>query len=81
MIQLFLRQMIPAMEQGVMLTVPLAILLALLSSLPHPEFRQKFWRAMKWGIFVSLFFAAVKTGTRQAVSREGFDYSDRKSVV
>ena len=73
MIQLFLRQMIPAMEQGVMLTVPLAILLALLSSLSYPEFRRKFWRAMKWGIFVSLFFAAVKTGTRQAVSREGFE--------
>ena len=73
MIQLFLRQMIPAMEQGVMLTVPLAILLALLSSLPYPAFRQQFWRAMKWGIFVSLFFAAVKTGTRQAVSREGFE--------
>ena len=42
MIQLFLRQMIPAMEQGVMLTVPLAILLALLSSLSYPEFRRKF---------------------------------------
>ena len=73
MIQLFLRQMVPAMEQGVMLTVPLAILLALISSLPEAGLRRKFWRAMKWGVFVSLFFAVVKTGTRQAVSREGFE--------
>lgn len=73
MIQLFLRQMVPAMEEGVMLTVPLGILLAILVSLPEADFRRKFWRAMKWGIFVSLFIAAVKTGTRQAVSREGFE--------
>ena len=73
MLQLFLQSFIPAMEEGVMLTVPLGILLAILDCFPKRKFRGTFWRALKWGVFVSLFFTAVKTGTRQAVSREGFE--------
>lgn len=73
MLQLFLQSFIPAMEEGVMLTVPLGILLAILDCFPKQQFRGTFWRALKWGVLVSLFFTAVKTGTRQAVSREGFE--------
>ncbi len=73
MLQTFLLSFIPAMEEGVMLTVPLGILLAILDCFPERKFRGTFWRALKWGVFVSLFFTAVKTGTRQAVSREGFE--------
>ncbi|MBQ8697967.1 MAG: DUF2318 domain-containing protein, partial [Schwartzia sp.] len=71
MLQTFLLSFIPAMEEGVMLTVPLGILLAILDCFPERKFRGTFWRALKWGVFISLFFTAVKTGTRQAVSREG----------
>ena len=73
MLQTFLLSFIPAMEEGVMLTVPLGILLAILDCYPERKFRGTFWRALKWGVFVSLFFTAVKTGTRLAVSREGFE--------
>lgn len=73
MLQLFLQSFIPAMEEGVMLTVPLGILLAILDCFPERNFRGTFWRSIKWGIFISLFFTAVKMGTRQAVSREGFE--------
>lgn len=73
MLQTFLLSFIPAMEEGVMLTVPLGILLAILDCFPEWNFRGTFWRALKWGVFISLFFTAVKTGTRHAVSREGFE--------
>lgn len=73
MLQSFLQQMIPAMEQGVMLTVPLGILLAIIRSLKDKEHIGIFKKALKWGFFVSLFVAAAKTGTRQAVSREVFE--------
>ncbi len=73
MLQTFLLSFIPAMEEGVMLTVPLGVLLAILDCFPERKFRGTFWRALKWGVFISLFFTAVKTGTRQAVSREGFE--------
>ncbi len=73
MLQTFLQSFIPAMEEGVMLTVPLGILLAILDCFPERNFRGTFWRTLKWGVFISLFFTAVKTGTRHAVSREGFE--------
>lgn len=73
MLQTFLRVFIPAMEESVMLTVPLGVLLAILDCYPKEDFRKTFWKALKWGFFISLFITAVKTGTRQAVSREGFE--------
>jgi len=73
MLQSFLQQLIPAMEQGVMLTVPLGILLAIILNLKDKGHIGIFKKTLKWGVFVSLFVAAAKTGTRQAVSREVFE--------
>lgn len=75
MLQSFLLQLIPAMEHGVILTVPLGILLAILLAQPVPVYKNIFQRALKWGFFGALFMVVVKTGTRQAVSREVFEGS------
>lgn len=71
--QTFLQQMIPAMEQGVALLVPLGILLALLQNLGSRCGLSVFKKALYWGFWGSIFMVAVKTGTRNAVSREVFE--------
>ena len=73
MLQSFLQQLIPAMEEAVMLTVPLSILLAIILPLQSTSYKNTLVKMLKWGFFLSLFMAAVKTGTRQAVSREIFE--------
>ena len=70
MLQTFLQQFIPAMEEGLSLGVPLGILFVLLKRLPHEEYRRTFRAALKWGFWLSLFLVAVRVGTRNAVSRE-----------
>lgn len=73
MLQTFLQQLVPAMEQGVTLAVPLGILLAILLRLPAAIYKAFFWRALAWGFWGSVFIMAVKMGTRNAVSREVFE--------
>lgn len=70
MLQSFLQQFIPAMEEGLMLGVPLGILFVLIRRLPQEDYRQTFRAALKWGFWLSVFLVAVRVGTRNAVSRE-----------
>lgn len=72
-LQLFLQQMIPVMEDGIALMAPLAVLLAILYSMEDKKLYALFRRAAYWGFWGSLFIMAVKQGTRNAVSREGFE--------
>lgn len=73
MLQAFLLQFIPAMVQGVTLAVPLGILLAIFLRLELPEYKNTLIRAIYWGFWLSLFFVAVKVGTKNAITREGFE--------
>ena len=70
MLQTFLQQFIPAMEEGLLLGVPLGILFVLIRRLSQEEYRQAFRSALKWGFWLSIFLVAVRVGTRNAVSRE-----------
>ena len=70
MLQTFLQQFIPAMEEGLMLGVPLGILFVLIRRLPHDDYKKSFRSALKWGFWLSIFLVAVRVGTRNAVSRE-----------
>ena len=70
MLQTFLLQFIPAMEEGLTLGVPLSILLVILNRMPADIYKNKFKTALKWGFWLSLFLVAVRVGTRNAVSRE-----------
>ncbi|MBR3498470.1 MAG: DUF2318 domain-containing protein [Selenomonadaceae bacterium] len=70
MLQTFLQQFIPAMEEGLMLGVPLGILFVLIRRLPHEDYKKSFRSALKWGFWLSIFLVAVRVGTRNAVSRE-----------
>ena len=70
MLQTFLQQFIPAMEEGLMLGVPLGILFVMISRLQHDDYRLAFRRALKWGFWLSIFLVAVRVGTKNAVSRE-----------
>lgn len=72
-LQMFLQQLIPAMEYGTALMTPLAVLFAILYSLDGGSFRKVFKKAAYWGFWGSVFIMAVKQGTRNAVSREGFE--------
>ena len=72
MLQTFLQIFIPAMEEGLTLGVPLAVLFVILNRLPD-EFRKSFGTALKWGFWLSIFIVAVRVGTRNAVSRELFE--------
>lgn len=72
-LQLFLQQMIPVMEDGIALMAPLAVLMAILYSMEDRKLYALFRRAAYWGFWGSLFIMAVKQGTRNAVSREGFE--------
>lgn len=73
LLQTFLKIFIPAMEEGLTLGVPLAILLVILNRLPAENFRKNFVKAIKWGFWISIFVIAVRVGTRNAVSREMFE--------
>ena len=70
MLQTFLQQFIPAMEEGLLLGVPLGILFVLIRRLPQDDYRKAFRSALKWGFWLSIFLVAVRVGTRNAVSRE-----------
>ena len=73
MLKNFLLTFIPAMEEGLILGVPLAILSVILRRLPHEVYRKNFRTALKWGFWLSIFLIAVRVGTRNAVSRELFE--------
>ncbi len=73
MLQAFLQQLVPALEESVKLAVPLGILLAIILPLPNQSIRHTFTRVLKWGFFLSLFMTAVRVGTRSAVNREIFE--------
>lgn len=70
MLQTFLQQFIPAMEEGLLLGVPLGILFVLIRRKSQEEYRKAFRAALKWGFWLSIFLVAVRVGTRNAVSRE-----------
>ena len=70
MLQIFLLQFIPSMEEGLMLGVPIGILLVILQRLPSDIYKNNFRTAIKWGFWLSVFIVAVRVGTRNAVSRE-----------
>ena len=70
MLQNFLLQFIPAMEEGLTLGAPLAILLVILQRIPVDSYRSAFRAALKWGFWLSVFIVAVRVGTRNAISRE-----------
>ena len=70
MFQTFLQQFIPAMEEGLMLGVPLGILFVLIRRLPQEDYKKSFRSALKWGFWLSIFLVSVRVGTRNAVSRE-----------
>ena len=73
MLQNFLLQFIPAMQEGLILGVPLAILLVILLRSPVDVYKKTFRSALKWGFWLSIFLVAVRVGTRNAVSRELFE--------
>lgn len=70
MLQTFLQSFIPAMEEGLVLGVPLGILFVILRRLPSDIYKSSFRTALKWGFWLSVFIVAVRVGTRNAVSRE-----------
>ena len=70
MLQLFLQQFIPAMEQVLTLAVPLGILFAILRRLPLDQYRRNYNTAIHWGFWLSIAIVAARVGTRNAVSRE-----------
>lgn len=73
MLQLFLRQLIPVMEHGIALLIPLSVLAAILKNREKGQFIRFFKKAAYWGFWGSVFIMAVKQGTRTAVSREIFE--------
>ena len=70
MLQTFLQQFIPAMEEGLTLGVPLAILFVILKRSPNEIFKKIFRSALKLGFWLSIFFVIVRVGTKNAISRE-----------
>ena len=81
MLQTFLLQFIPAMEEGLMLGVPIGILLVILQRLPVEIYKNKFRTAIKWGFWLSVFIVAVRVGTRNAVSREILEGLTSESII
>ena len=73
MLQAFLQELVPALEESIKLAVPLGILLAIILPLPNQSIRHTFTRVLKWGFFLSIFMTAVRVGTRSAVNREIFE--------
>ena len=72
-LQMFLQQFIPAMEFATAMMTPFAVLFAILYSYHGGALRKTFRKAAYWAFWCSLFVIAVKQGTRNAVSREGFE--------
>ena len=72
-LQMFLQQFIPAMEFGTAMMTPFAVLFAILYSYQGGALRKTFRKALYWAFWGSVFIIAVKQGTRNAVSREGFE--------
>ena len=70
MLQTFLQQFVPTMEEGLTLGVPLAILFVILKRLPSEFYKKSFRTALKWGFWISIFLVAVRVGTKNAISRE-----------
>ena len=70
MLQTFLLQFIPAMEEGLTLGVPLGVLSVILWRLPIEIYKKTFKSALKFGFWLSIFVAAVRVGTKNAISRE-----------
>ena len=70
MLQMFLQQFVPAMEQVLTLAVPLGILFAILRRLPLEKYRRNYNTAIHWGFWLSVAIVAARVGTRNAVSRE-----------
>ena len=73
MLQLFLQQLIPALEESIKLFVPLGILFAIILPLPYYNIKTNLERTLKWGFFLSLFIIAARIGTRSAINREIFE--------
>ena len=71
--QIFMKQLIDAQEIGTALMTPLAVQLAFLYSCDGGNLRKTFRKAAYWGFWGSVFIMAAKQGTRNAVSREGFE--------
>ena len=70
MLQMFLQQFVPAMEQVLTLAVPLGILFAILRRLPLEKYRRNYNTAIHWGFWLSVAILAARVGTRNAVTRE-----------
>ena len=60
-LQMFLQQLIPAMEYGTALMTPLAVLFAILYSLDGGTFRKVFKKAAYWGFWGSVFICLLYT--------------------
>lgn len=70
MLQTFLQQFVPAMEEGLTLCVPLGVLFVIIRRNFSAAHAKSFRTALSWGFWLSLFVVAVRVGTRNAVSRE-----------
>ncbi len=73
MLQTFLQQFIPAMEQAVTLGVPLGVLFAILRRLPFPIYQRNYGTALKWGFWLSIALVAARVGTKNHLRREGVE--------
>lgn len=73
LMQTFLQQLIPAMEQGTAFLAPVGVLLAILMTVDEGAHLRIFRRALYIGFWGSVFIIAVKAGTKYAVSREIFE--------
>ena len=63
--QMFLQQLIPAMEFGTALMTPLAVLLAILYSCDGGNLRKTFRKLLIGDFGVSVFIMAAETGDKK----------------
>lgn len=63
--QMFLQQLIPAMEFGTALMTPLAVLLAILYSCDGGNLRKTFRKAAYWGILGLCLHHGGQTGDKK----------------
>lgn len=73
MLQIFLQNCIPAMENAATAMLPLAMLLALSGKVQAGNLKKLIWQGVLWGILGAFFIATVKLGTKNAVKREVFE--------
>lgn len=72
MLQSILHNLIPTMQNAVMVVIPLVMLLALISK-QQPEFLKKWiWRGIQWGMLGVAFIVTIKLGTK-AIKREVYE--------